>query len=87
MTDDFRQYIEQVKINTKACSLRFEKLGVKVSGTDNHLFLINVMDSYDITGKDAQIALEEIGITTNKNMLPNDTSPKQNKRSTPRFWQ
>lgn len=33
------------------------------------------MDSYDITGKDAQIALEEIGITTNKNMLPNDTLP------------
>lgn len=75
MTDEFKQYIKRVKINTKACSDRFEKLGVKASGTDNHLFLINVMDSYGITGKDAQIALEEIGITTNKNMLPNDILP------------
>lgn len=73
MTDEFKQYAKQIKINTKACSDRLEQLGAKVSGTDNHLFLINVLDSYNVNGKDAQLALEEIGITTNKNMIPNDT--------------
>lgn len=75
MSEDFKKYIKQVKINTKACSDRFEQLDVKVSGTDNHLFLVNVLDSYNINGKEAQVALEEIGITTNKNMLPNDILP------------
>ena len=73
LSNDFKEYIKNVVINTKACADKFEKLGAKVSGTDNHLFLLNVLDTYGITGKDAQIALEEIGITTNKNMLPNDT--------------
>ena len=73
LSNDFKEYIKNVVINTKACADKFEKLGAKVSGTDNHLFLLNVLDTYGVTGKDAQIALEEIGITTNKNMLPNDT--------------
>ena len=73
ISEEFKKYIKNVVINTKACADKFEKLGAKVSGTDNHLFLLNVLDTYGITGKDAQIALEEIGITTNKNMLPNDT--------------
>ena len=73
LSDEFKKYIKNVVINTKACADKFEKLGAKVSGTDNHLFLLNVLDTYGVTGKDAQIALEEIGITTNKNMLPNDT--------------
>ena len=72
MSDDFKNYAKQVIINTKACADELEKLGAMVSGTDNHLFLINVLDTYGITGKDAQLALEEIGITTNKNMIPND---------------
>ena len=73
MSDEFKQYVKQLMINTKACADKFNELGVKVSGTDNHLFLINVLDTYGINGKEAQIALEEIGITTNKNMIPNDT--------------
>ena len=60
-------------INTKACADKFAELGAKVSGTDNHLFLVNVLDTYGINGKEAQLALEEINITTNKNMIPNDT--------------
>ncbi|NLB48819.1 MAG: serine hydroxymethyltransferase, partial [Erysipelotrichia bacterium] len=75
MTEEFKQYIKQVKINTKACCDRFEQLGIEVSGTDNHLFLVNVLDSYGINGQEAQDALEEIEITTNKNILPNDTLP------------
>ena len=75
LDDSFKDYIKNVKINTKACAIKLEQLGAKVSGTDNHLFLLNVLDTYGLNGKEAQIALEEIGITTNKNMLPNDTLP------------
>ncbi len=73
MTEDFKKYIHQVVINTAACADEFNKLGALSSGTDNHLFLLNVLDTYGINGKEAQIALEEIGITANKNMIPNDT--------------
>ena len=72
MNDDFKKYIHQVVVNTRACAEEFIKLGAKASETDNHLFLLNVLDTYGMNGKDAQLALEEIGITTNKNMLPND---------------
>ena len=75
LSDDFKEYAKNVVINTKACADKLNELGAKVSGTDNHLFNLNVLDTYGMTGKDAQIALEEIGITTNKNMLPNDTLP------------
>ena len=73
MSDEFKQYVKQLMINTKACADKLNELGAKVSGTDNHFFLVNVLDTYGINGKEAQIALEEIGITTNKNMIPNDT--------------
>ena len=48
-------------------------MGAEVSGTETHLFLLNTLKSYNLTGLEAQKKLEEIGITTNKNMLPNDT--------------
>ena len=73
MTPEFKEYAHQVVVNTAACADEFNKLGALSSGTDNHLFLLNVLDTYGINGKEAQIALEEIGITANKNMIPNDT--------------
>lgn len=75
LDDSFKTYAAQVKENTKACADEFEKLGVKSSGTENHLFLLNVLDSFGINGKEAQAKLEEIDITTNKNMIPGDTLP------------
>ncbi len=75
MSDEFKEYAKNIVINTKSCADKFKELGAKVSGTDNHLFLLNVLDTYGCNGKEAQIALEEIGITTNKNMIPNDTLP------------
>ena len=69
----FRNYIMQVLINTSVCSMKLKDLGAECSATDNHLFLLNVKKSYNMTGLEAQKALEEIGITTNKNMIPNDT--------------
>ena len=70
---EYKEYIKQVKRNTKACSDEFKRLGDLNSGTENHLFLLNTKVSFNLTGKEAQEKLEEIGITLNKNMLPNDT--------------
>ena len=78
LEDDFKTYAKLVKSNTLTCRNTLLDLGARVSGTENHLFLLNTLDTYGITGKDAQNKLEEIGITTNKNMIPGDTlSPKE----------
>lgn len=77
MREEFKEYAKNVVSNTKICQQTLKELGAITSNTDNHLFLLNTLDSYHLTGLEAQIILEEIGITTNKNMLPNDTlSPK-----------
>ena len=80
MSDEFKNYINNVVINTKACRDELYKLGDIVSDTDNHLFLLNTLASFNLNGLEAQKKLEEIFITTNKNMLPNDTL-KPNKTS------
>ena len=80
LSDEFKDYIRSVKKNTKACSDELEKLGDIVSGTDNHLFNVNVLKSFNMTGLDAQVKLEDIHITANKNMIPGDTL-KPNKTS------
>jgi len=78
LTDSFSQYAKDIITNTKACKDELERLGAIVSDSDNHLFLLNTLDSYNITGKKAQELLETISVTTNKNMIPNDTlSPKE----------
>jgi glycine hydroxymethyltransferase len=69
----FVSYMKQVLINTKAASDELLRRGCVVSGTENHLFLLNVLDSFGLNGLDAQTRLEEIGITTNKNMIHGDT--------------
>lgn len=70
---EFKKYIKRVKRNTKTLANELKRYGLEVSGTDTHLFLLNTKNSLGITGKEAQERLERIGITTNKNMLPNDT--------------
>ncbi len=77
---NFKEYISDVVENTKACQEELAALGAITSGTQNHLFLLNTLESYGLNGLEAQKRLEEIGITTNKNMLPNDTL-KPNKTS------
>ena len=69
---EFKEYMTHVLENTKACNDELASLGAKVSGTDNHLFLLNVLSSYGINGKIAQARLERVGITANKNMIHND---------------
>lgn len=80
LSDDFKKYVKQLVKNNKVCRDEFAKLGDLVSDTDNHLFLLNVLDSFGINGLEAQKKLELINITTNKNMIPNDTL-KPNKTS------
>ena len=69
---EFKNYIQKVLDNTKACNDELARLGASVSGSENHLFLVNVKESYGITGKEAEARLGEIGITVNKNMIHGD---------------
>ena len=74
----FKRYAEHVIENTKACADMLRAYGATVSETDTHLFLLNTLVSYKLTGLEAQKKLEQIGITTNKNMIPGDRlSPKE----------
>ncbi len=77
---EFKKYAKGIVENTKGCRDKLQSLGAKVSETEVHLFLLNVLDTFGITGLDAQKKLEEIGVTTNKNMIPGDTL-KPNKTS------
>ena len=70
---DFRDYCEQVVANAKALAegVLARDFAVASGGTDNHLFLLSLVDK-ETTGKAAQDALERAGITANKNMVPFD---------------
>jgi glycine hydroxymethyltransferase len=72
---EFKEYQKQVIKNAKAMSDEFIKLGYKVisGGTDNHLLLIDVKTSANVTGKEAEKLLDKIHITVNKNTIPNET--------------
>ncbi|KAB7530923.1 serine hydroxymethyltransferase [Flagellimonas olearia] len=77
LTDEFLHYMIQVKKNAEAMANAFVKRDYKVisGGTDNHMMLIDLRNK-DITGKDAEKALELAAITANKNMVPfDDQSP------------
>lgn len=70
----FKEYQKQVIKNCQAMCDEFIKLGCKVvsNGTDNHLMLLNVKESFNITGKEAEKVLDKIHITVNKNTIPYD---------------
>ena len=72
---EFKDYMVRVLENTKACNDELSRLGCKVSGTENHLFLLDVLSSYGLNGKEAETKLGEIGVTVNKNMIHGDTLP------------
>lgn len=73
----FKQYAKQILLNTKACADEFAKLRATVSGTETHLFLLDTKKTFGLTGVDAQIKLDDINVTLNKNMLPNDQEKPQ----------
>ena len=69
----FKEYQSQVIKNAKVMANSFLNRGYKVvsGGTENHLFLVDLVDK-GITGKDADAALGSANITVNKNAVPND---------------
>jgi len=77
---EFKEYQKQVVKNAQALASELQKFGCKIVswGTSNHLMLLDVYKSFDITGKDAEKILEEIGLSCNKNMVPYDTRPPMN---------
>ncbi len=75
----FKNYQEQIVKNSKALADGMKRNGYRLvsGGTDNHLMLVDV-GAKNLTGKDCQIALDEAGITVNKNTIPFETrSPFQ----------
>ncbi len=71
---EFKDYQNQVIINAQALAKELVDAGYALvsGGTDNHLMLMD-LTSHDITGKDAEIALDKAGITVNKNTVPFET--------------
>lgn len=76
MSTDFINYEKQVIKNAKVlCDvLKMEGFKIITNGTDNHLILVDVKKSVNMTGKEAEKILEKIGITCNKNMIPYDAT-------------
>ena len=71
---EFKEYINKVVKNCKVLAEELVKYDFKLvsNGSDNHLILID-LNNKDITGKDAEKRLDSIGITVNKNTVPNET--------------
>lgn len=77
MTDEFKLYQEQIVKNARALAVKLSETGFSLisGGTDNHLILVDVRGQ-NLTGKEAERLLDEIGVTVNKNAIPFDpTSP------------
>jgi glycine hydroxymethyltransferase len=73
MQPEFRAYQEQVVGNARALAAVLQDRGYDIvsGGTDNHMFLVDLV-RHEITGKDADAALDAAHITVNKNAVPND---------------
>src|SRR5579883_3288551 len=73
---EFKDYSAQVVANARTMTKVLQSRGFKIvsGGTDNHLFLLDLVDK-NITGKDADAALGRAHITVNKNAVPNDPRP------------
>ena len=73
LSENFKAYQRQIAANAQALSKRLLENGVKLvsGGTDNHLMLVDLRGT-ETTGKDLETRLDSIGITVNKNAVPND---------------
>ena len=72
-TEEFKKYAAQVVSNASALAKALTDRGFRLvsGGTDNHLILLDVR-SRNVTGKEGEVLLGEVGITSNKNMIPFD---------------
>lgn len=74
---EFAAYAEQVVANAKQLAKELIARGFRLvtGGTDNHLILLNIHESFGIDGNEAESVMEKIGLIMNKNAVPNDTLP------------
>ncbi len=75
---EFKEYAAQILANASAMADRFTANGVRVvsGGTDNHLFMLDLRSIDDeLTGKEASVVLNGVGVTLNRNAIPNDPRP------------
>ncbi len=74
---EFAVYSKQVVKNAKRLADHLMSRGLKLvtNGTDNHLILVDVMKSYSINGDVAEKTLDSVGLTVNKNIVPDDQEP------------
>lgn len=74
---DFQDYAQQVLKNAQRLADELMKRGFKLvtNGTDNHLIQVDMVRSFDMTGREAQDVLDGVGLTANCNAIPNDPLP------------
>jgi glycine hydroxymethyltransferase len=74
--EEFKHYQQQVITNAQAMTQKFTDLGYRIvsGGTDNHLFIVDLHNK-NITGKEAELALEQAGITVSRSCIPFDPKP------------
>jgi glycine hydroxymethyltransferase len=74
---EFREYAAQVMKNARAlaAALLAEGVTLVTGGTDNHLLVIDTVTSFDTDGRIAEETLDRVGITTNKQVIPDDPRP------------
>jgi len=72
-TPEFKTYAKQIRVNARTLASSLAKAGLRIvsGGTDNHLMLVDVRP-LNLTGKQAEKALDAVGITVNKNTIPYD---------------
>ncbi len=70
----FKKYAKQVIMNAKVLEQELRKYGFKImfGGTENHMVVVDALDSKGVTGKEAEKVLDKVGITLNKNVIPDD---------------
>ncbi len=74
---EFKEYAKQILLNSKSLAEALMKNGFKLvtNGTDNHMMQVNMIESFQIDGREAQDILDKIGLSANCNSIANDTLP------------
>ncbi|MCX8029574.1 MAG: serine hydroxymethyltransferase [Brevinematales bacterium] len=79
MSDEFRVYQKQILLNSRKLAQLLSDRGYRIvsGGTDSHMFSIDLRNK-GITGAEAEVVLDKVGITVNKNAIPYDPNPPMN---------
>ena len=74
---EFKEYAKQIMLNCKALAKSLMDQGCKLvtNGTDNHMLVLNTVQTFGLDGKKSEEILDQILITTNKQIIPDDPNP------------